>query len=122
MRIFSSSIWVLPALLFNRAVADGPTPSGAANFTFVGESFLGVKVANNQSSVFNFEDLKSNGKTFHWTQEGDQVEVLQVDLVSNGSDTIASWCAPDETCSQSDGFIGSSILAVLPMMDAASYS
>lgn len=122
MQIFSSAIWVMSALLFNNAIADDPPQNEVANFTFEGDFFKGDVIAGNQTSVFKFEDLKRDGRTFAWTQEGERVEVLQVDLMNNDSYTIASWCSPDERCERSDGFSGSSTFHVLPMLDAASYS
>lgn len=105
MRIFSSSIWVLSTLLFNNAIADDPTHNEEPSFIFDGTFFNGDVVAGNQTSVFEFEDLKNNVTTFKWIQEGgEQVAVLQVDLMSNDSKTIASWCSPGERCEPSDGF------------------
>ncbi|KAK7719699.1 hypothetical protein SLS64_001878 [Diaporthe eres] len=94
MRIFSSIIWVLSTLLFNNAIADDPPHNEEPNFIFNGTFFQGGLVAGNQISVFDIEGFKRDGKTFMWTQEGEQTQVLQVDLMSNDSDTIASWCPP----------------------------
>ena len=120
MRIFSSTIWVLPALLFNDVAADGPPTHEVANFTFEGYSFQGQKFGLNQSSVFDFDELKREGKDFSWTQTSEQVEVLQVDLMNNRSHAIASWCRLDENCNRKEGFSGSYTAHILPTMDAAS--
>lgn len=91
-------------------------------FTFIGDYFRGQVFAPNQSSVFDFDQLEKEGKKFIWTQTqtSQQVEVLQVDLMSNGSNTLASWCQSDENCNSTERFYGSYNTHLLPMIDSAS--
>lgn len=122
MRIFSPTIWALPALLFSSAIADNPPQNEMPTFIFDGNYFQGQFFAPNRSSVFDFDQLKQQEKNFIWNQNqtSQQVEILQVDLMSNGSLTVASWCQPDEKCNSTEGFSGSYNTDLLPIIDSAS--
>lgn len=122
MRIFSPITWALSALLFSNAIADNPPQNEMPTFTFAGDHFQGQFFAPNQSSVFDFNQLKQQGKTFIWNQNqtSQQVDILQVDLMSDGSYVVASWCQPGENCNSTEGFSGSYNTNLLPMIDSAS--
>lgn len=118
MRIYSSTLWVLSAAIFNKVVANN-TPT----FIFIGETFRGELIApNQQSSIFVYSEIEG-GHTFTWNQtDGGHVEVLQVDLMNNETHAIASWCDPADDCSQTPGMSGSFSTRILSTMTIASHS